>query len=219
MRRAGKAQVLENRKKEVIRLQKRFNALLKARRSLPLVPLQTPIRNGWERSFVVREDIKKSSKGKFLESLLPLINTTIFCRTKEFKEMNYKTGKIEPMVHELRMLEPKEYEKLTPQAQSQFTKEYRQVKYWLTSKTIEVYVIKQPWRFVYKIRPSYLTHEQMVDGDIESELDKLSDKLWHQGYAFKYGDYDRGSGFYEFGEVYNKIQKDLVKKEMNEWMD
>jgi hypothetical protein len=219
MRRAGKAQVLENRKKEVIRLQKRYNDLLTARRALPLVPLKTPIRYGWERTFTLREDIKKSPKGKFLESLLTKINNKVHCKTKDFVEYDYKTGKMKPIEQHLSVLDPKEYEKLTPQEQAQFNKEYRQVKYWLTSKTIEVYAIKQPWRFVFKIRPSYITHEQMVDGDIESELDKLSDKLWHQGYAFKYGEYDRGGGFYEFGEVWNKINKKIVQKELKEWTE
>lgn len=219
MKRAGKGQLYENRKKEAIRLKKRYHDLRMAEKALPLVPLSVLIRNGWERIFVVREDVKKGPHGKFLEKLLTKINTTAYCRTKDFMEYDYKTNKMKPIEQELKMLIPEEYEKLSPQEKREFNKEYRRIKYWFDTKTVEVYVINKPWRFVWKIRPSYLTHEKIVDGDIESELHKISQKLWSHGrMELKYCDH--GYSDKDLFDVTpdDKIEK-IVEKEMEEWTE
>lgn len=217
MKKVGKSRLFENRKKEVIRLRKRYNDLLAAKNKLPLVPLPVPIRNGWERSFVVREDVRKGPQGKFLEHLLLKINNTTYCRTKDFLKYNYKTNKMKPIEQELSVLKLDEYEKLTSKEQREFAKEYRRIKYWFDTKTIEVYVIRQPWRFVFKIRPSYLTHEKRVDGEIESEMKKISRKLWYPGLMeLQYGE-RRHSDKDFYDKRHDDIIEKVIEKEVKEW--
>lgn len=218
MRRQGKGQLLKDRQKEVIRLKKKYDLLWKAKRSLPLIPLDKPVRAGWERNFIVREDVRKGPHGKFLEQLLTKLNNTEICKDKSFVAYNWKTGKIEPIEQDLKILEEKSYEALTLQEKNQFNKEFRIFKFWYTTEKRPVWVIKQPWRFVFKMKPHFLTHTRAIDGDIESEMEKLSDKLWGgDRMAYKYGNHGYNSDEKDWNVPIRKIKAKLGRKEIEEW--
>lgn len=216
MRRAGKGQLVEDKKKDVIKLLKRLDILNQADKALPLVPLPHPVRNGWERYFVVREDVRKGPHGKFLERLLNKINTTEFCKTKDFKRLNWKTRKMEPIQQHLAYLDEKEFEKLDAREKTAFNKERRLFKYWFTQEYRDVWVVTKPWQFVFRIRPSFLTHEKVVNGDIESEIKKIREKLYTYRDWYKYMDHSSNPHDYDT-TAKAMIREKIAKKEVKEW--
>jgi hypothetical protein len=184
--------------KEARRMLQTYNKSWKSREEANLVPLDKPVRIGFDRFFVIRPDLLRSPKKTILQSLLPIVNNTKFCRHRKFTEKDWRTGKIRPIEQELNVLDERRFAALTEQQKSYFQLEKRKTKQWHGAIRIDtVFVFKFPWMFEFKIKPSFITHREIPDSELESLRKKLGDKLWTQLFAYKAGIAERGTWWYE----------------------
>jgi hypothetical protein len=162
------------------------------------VPLEKPLFIGYEKYFVLRDDFKSP----IVETLLKLINSHIFSKTKDFtyrvrrksKAAQLQKGRKNiPIEHSLRMLTPNEWSKLSPDEQKYFFK--KEIQKNNLQKT--VYVWSYPWMFEPRIRKKYLTKIQVIDKQIASEAAEIHNYLtvrnWHpKMYKIIYGGVNYG---------------------------
>jgi len=216
MKRTGKSQLIDDRRRALLRLEQRYNELQDAKRDLPVIPLDKPIRNGWERTFVLREDVKRSKDGPFFLSILAKLNNVDHCKRKDFKHKDYRTGKMKDIVQVIYDLDEKDYVKLSPQEQRHFFYTTKRIRRWHGyTEYRKVYVFDKSWMFVFKVRPSFLTHTKVTDGEIDSEIHKIAHILWDTKMALVYGLCDRGNWHYDdMYKVRDRIMENVLRKEM-----
>ncbi|WP_285009494.1 hypothetical protein [Pedobacter faecalis] len=164
--------VITDRDKQLIKLSKRWDQLEEQRRLQPKVPLEHPYQRGWKRFFVLRDDVKRSSKADFYEALLTKINTVEYHYDKSFKSRKLRKRR-NVSCKEQRLCEFGEHcwqvnrMNLTEDEKACFTG----VEFINTSRRPELkYMFTEPWRYVLKIAPHIITHVRLVDVDIEREL-------------------------------------------------
>ncbi len=160
-------------------LEREYSRLYKEERNLGWVELEEPIIRGWKRYFVVRNDIVRSGSKVFFEDLLKKINTVQYCHRKDFKKKKRKGGKKLYFPINQYLLKPgKPYVqkfKFTEKQLSYFEERPISKQGQLTGET--EYVIKQPWRFVLRIRPNIITHIRAKDAEIERRMHEISNYL------------------------------------------
>ena len=74
-KRARKRSVKTAKEKNVREKYKRRKEVFKEQKAIPLVPLKEPYQKGFERRFVLRDDIKKENEIEFFTHILKKINT------------------------------------------------------------------------------------------------------------------------------------------------
>lgn len=207
--------------KEALKMLKTYNSSWKSGEGSTLVPLDKPIRIGFERYFVIRPDLLRSPKKAILQSILPIVNNTVFCRNRKFMEKDWKTGKMKPISQELIPLDERRFAALSDQQKAYFVLEKRKVKQWSGAIRIDtVYAFKFPWMFEFKIKPSFITHREIPDGDLASLRKKLGDKLWYQRFAYKAGVVDRDKGWYEDrNTIRDKALSKLIEEDIREALE
>jgi hypothetical protein len=192
MKNKDRAFLIKKREKEAIKLQKRYNFLLKINRSPDLIPLEKPIRDGWVRYFVLRTDNINPKLKPTLLYLLKILNNNIFCKNKKFMYKDWKTRKLKPILQTLTELDEKTYNALEEKYRKYFFLVWKK-QYYFSNRLIKKYVFKYPDYYVFRIKPSYITHTAPVDGMIAAEQNKIENKLWNRDFfAMKYGGYSRG---------------------------
>ena len=181
--RRRKRDSINDKNKQLIRLYREDKSLNKQKWELPMIDLIPPIQRGWKRYFIVREDVRRSKMGTFYENLLQKINTVQYNADKTFKVKKKRKGR--------RIYEAKEqllkviynYElvklKLTERELACFElKTIREVRY----KTIyekQIYVFKEPWRYVLRIRPNMIYKVKAHDNELEQRIAEVHAKIWH----------------------------------------
>ena len=163
--------------KGLIQLHKQQAKLWTDWQNLPWVPLAEPYQKGWKRSFVLREDVKRSKNAAFYQALLDKINTTQYNKDKTFSTRKRRQRKYVYTVKEQSLREFTEFEwnspklKLTEKEKLFF---YRRQVWCPQSKWYTIrYAYTEPWRFVLQIRPHMITEVKMVDEQLDHEIKRL----------------------------------------------
>lgn len=180
-KRRKKRLVKEDFEKHLIQLRKLEKELWKKRKDLPLIPLEKPYQRGWQRSFVLREDVARSSEAEFYRTLLEKINTWQFSSEKSFKRKKKRKRRNVYIEKIQTVKEFSEWEwkspklELTEKEKTHFYKRER----WCSNRKryINHYVFNEPWRYVLRVRPYMVTHTKMVDSDLESEIQLLDNYI------------------------------------------
>jgi len=215
-KRKKKRLVKEDFEKHLIQLRKLEAELWKKRQNLPLVPLATPYQKGWERSFVLREDIVRSNDASFYKSLLAKINTWQYSPEKSFKKKKKRKRK---HVYVEKLQTVKEFSEsewrspklaLTEKEKIHF---YKRERWCPNCKRYKIhYVFNEPWRYVFRVKPYMITHTKMVDADLESEIRILDNYIVNQNLRHKINRLVLGkarfSGYYEYE---NPKEKNPIK--------
>jgi len=182
-RRQRRMDKFEN-EKELISLWKKKWRLMQGKRSLNWVELPKPERWGYKRFFVMREDVAKSKEADFYRGILKMIQNTILSRDKKFEYKDYKTKTKKPILQEVAGIDHKEWNKLlaagklTTKQQNCFEKRWKMHKYGRGGSW--VFEFKKPWMFVTKTQPHYITHRIVINPQLESELQELSNRIERQ---------------------------------------
>lgn len=207
-----------NRLQEKLRLEKRH---------LPFVPLAIPYQRGWVRTFRLRDDVARSSKAGFYQTLLKKINTKDFCSDKSF--LRKKRGKrrkgYEPREQWLGTFTEDEWRspklKITEQEKQHFfLKEYPRPHNRYIDKR---YTFIEPWRYVFQIKPNMITHAKMVDMVLEQQIQQLDNRLERQrlwpkisklihGYVYSYHEGEKHS---YYNPIKNKQLPQIVWEAKN----
>lgn len=180
-KRKKKRLVKEDFEKHLIQLRKLEKKLWQQQRDLPLVPLVIPYQKGWQRNFVLREDVARSSESSFYSTLLDKINTWQYASEKSFRRNKKRKRRHVYVEKNQTVKEFSEWEwrspklELTEKEKALFYKRER----WCNNfKRYKIhYVFNEPWRYVLRIKPYMITHTKMIDSDLESEIQLLDNYI------------------------------------------
>lgn len=115
--------------KHLIQLDKEERQLWRRRVRLGWEPLIPPFQKGWNRSFVLREDVAASKDTEFFQGILNKINTCHWSHQKNFRIKKRRLGRKYYVVkpQKLRDLSPFEFRRqaFTDREQTYFDIEYR----------------------------------------------------------------------------------------------
>ncbi|SHG61356.1 hypothetical protein SAMN05444671_0968 [Flavobacterium sp. CF108] len=205
-KRRKKRLVKKDFEKHLIQLRKQEKELWQKQNNLPLIPLESPYQKGWQRSFVLREDIARSNESSFYRGLLEKINTWQFSSEKSFKRKK-KRKRRNVYVEKIQTVkEFSEWEwrssklELTEKEKAHFYKRER----WCSNfKRHRIhYMFNESWRYVLRISPYMITHTKMVDSDLESEIQLLDNYITNLNLRNKINKlvdgYSRYSGYYDY---------------------
>lgn len=199
----------KDKEKKLLALHRELSSLYTQRQNARWIVLDPPIRNGYVRSFIVRPDIQRSKYGPFFEGILKKINTVQYSDKKDFKKKARKRGRKIRVPKEQHLLRPDEahFRKLG------FTEREKQLfiqksKYKPQRRmTIRYYEFADPWRFVLRVRPHYITHQRVIDPVLESKIQQLN-RLFKQEQLFarirKASGKWKGYRWFDFG---NRLHK------------
>lgn len=171
----------KDRGKQLIQLDKRRQDLAVKRYNLPLVPLEMPYQKGFERRFVLRDDVARSRHALFYQNLLDKINTVQYHHDKHFSTSKKKRRK---RIQVSRLQTLKEYDeqewrskhnKLTEAERLLF---YPRETYCVARKRKEIrYVFAEHWRYRLQVRPFMITHRKMIDEALEQEIQEIDNYI------------------------------------------
>lgn len=230
-KRESRKQFYTEKEKEYTRDYYNYQDLWEKRREDEVwIKLDKPIPYGFIRYFVLRKDIAASKKKKDMQYLLDsFLQNQWWSRTKKFKkrqssvrrrcnnlwEMMWK--KTEQLVQPI---SEKQWKTLSPRFHKYFDKIQREQRSW-DNVIIYEYVFKFSWMFEYKIEQDYYTHQRLPQGEIDSEIDRLSTKLWYQGKGANFMDRFRYTDpWKEIDKHYRKAsEKRMTHKEINDGLD
>lgn len=172
--------------KKLIGLWNKQSRLWAASRNYNWIEYPKPIRKGYVRFMVLREDIAKSREAHIYKPLLKFINSKDFSRTKKFM---YKPrgSKVKRAVQiETKSIDHYDWQKkvephLTLKQKSLFEKRWHNPSRFrgrvIGSGQWKYHFLK-PWMFVPKVEPYYVTHYLEVNPQLESETQELWNKIY-----------------------------------------
>lgn len=172
----------KDKEKQLIQLDKKQRDLRNQKWNLPLLPLDIPYQKGWKRFFVLRDDVARSKNADLFNELLSKINTIQYSNNKSFtkrKQKKRKKVEIETM-QELEFYYEWQWKdskicKLTEKERTFFIAINRWSK--TTKRFYTLFVITEPWRFVLKIKPHFITHYKMHDNVLEQQIAELENHI------------------------------------------
>ncbi|MFH6994085.1 hypothetical protein [Flavobacterium sp. FlaQc-48] len=215
-KRTKKRLVKEDFEKQLIQLRKLEVELWKKRQELPLVPLAVPYQKGWQRNFVLREDIARSSEYSFYKVLLEKINTVQFSSEKSFKKKKKRKRK-HVYVEKLQTVQEfSESEWRSPKlalTEKEKTHFYKRERWCPNCKRYKIhYVFNEPWRYVFRIKPYMITHTKMVDAVLESEIQVLDNYITNLNLRYKINKLVHGSSYrYKYYQTENPRELNPIK--------
>lgn len=164
------------------RFEKESYQIDKQIRNLGYEPLDKPIQAGYKRLFILTEETKHSKNIDFYQGILDKINTVRYSSTKIFE--NQRTSKRwrrrKRKIKEQILLEPNSH---TFHDVLKFTEDekrlFYRIKYYChqCKKDHVKYVFSEPWRFMLRIRPHWITEVVRKDTVLEQKRDELDDFL------------------------------------------
>jgi hypothetical protein len=166
--------------KEAIALQKRYRSWLKKPEGT-WVELPEPIRAGWERYFVVRPDVQRGPEGPMYDRILRLVQHVEYSNRKDFAERDWRRGnKRVTKPHVPHRADLATYNAMTPEMQKHFILSVEKDDKGRLQGP--VYELVHPWKLQSRIRPSYITHRLIPDGDVASEDKWVRDRMRDRGH-------------------------------------
>lgn len=169
--------------KEIIALWVKYMKLLRTKREhRELVELPKPVRKGYKRLFVLRQDVARSDDGSFYKKFLPELQNVQYSNEKEFMQREYPSRKLKPMGHNLKAIEHKRWNELnyTPKQKALFDEVWipnRDHRGRMSRGGRYVYVFKKSWMFVSKIEPHYITHRFIINPQLHSEIQEHCNRI------------------------------------------
>ena len=167
--------------KQLLALRRLEDILWNARKALPMVPLEEPYQKGWKRSFVLREDVKRSGHAAFYEELLAKINTVEYSADKLFKVKKRRKARNIYVARQQHLraftwqewIDPKL--KITDKEKPHF--HWQQIWNPFQKNWHERLVFNEPWRYVLKVKPHMITHAKMLDNVLEQQIAQLGNYI------------------------------------------
>ena len=167
----------ERRKLYHKKIEQNFNTLLREltslyriKRNVEWVELNPPIRKGYEKNIVPRDDYSRRKDCQYFIELAKVVNKKVFHHDKTFIQYNYQTRKKEEVHAEVRKLHPHEYAILSKKMKAEFYPVEVLTFYWGTRV---LYVLHDQWRFVEKISKHYIYQVRVVKSDVEKRIDEV----------------------------------------------
>ena len=165
----------EDKDKQLLAIHKEENNLWYQRRNLGWIELHPPVMRGYKRYFVLRSDVAKTNQAAFFEGILQKINTTDYSYRKDFKVKKRKWGKKIYVVKEQYLSQPGKlcFDRLNfTEAEKSYFEEREIPTSWGIGMQ-RVFVFRESWRFVLRVRPNIITKTRVRDEVIESRIQQI----------------------------------------------
>jgi hypothetical protein len=178
--RQKKRDIKTGQEKMLLRLHKEQTYIRQHQRNLGYVELNPPVIKGWKRYFVLREDVARSKDAVFYQNILYKINKVEYCNRKDFKKKprySRKRKNWELIEQTVKQPEHSDFVKLnfTEKEKTLFDEKY--VKHPWRKELVKVYVFKEQWRFVFRIRQNIITKVKAVDAEMAKREKEIRDYL------------------------------------------
>lgn len=180
--------------KEYRRILENYYENRKVKRNLGYYELEEPIKNGFDISWVIREDIFKSPIGWEVESILYHYGKSSWCKTRDFVR-KYKRSNNEEIKPYFVKINSNTYDSLYPWAKKWFTRDYL-AKSYRNYWGVEVFWYRctiPAYYLVEKIDVSYITHREIINPDLESEGAYLIKKLEGPKFYYKFNNSEKSN--------------------------
>lgn len=178
----------EERAKEYRRLRKRWRELQDAKFNLGWVILDKPIRHGFYKELVLREDIAKRKEAPIYLEILEATKIKVWGSSlkrleKSWVEQSLRNRRIQ--YAGIQALEKKDYDLLSAKAKRLFV--FRRCEMFNGYRT-NLYISALPaYFFKFKISRAYIYKRRIIDSEIESEIKEIESICESKYYAFVYG--------------------------------
>jgi len=162
----------------------------RSRQTTKIIPLDPPVRNGWKKNLVLREDISKSPYAAIVGPLIQYVQQTWPCDahgkvwwTKRVKDPSTRKWKdeIEEIVCKPKYIELRDWpeieKKLTLKQKGYFSKEFVKMTSWYGDYFKEVMAFNTPWMMVEKVSPNYEYFRYERDEELERKIEVLEREL------------------------------------------
>jgi len=178
MRRIKRKYIIEERIKIVLELERELKKNRKAQDNLGYIVLDKPIRDGWFRTFTLRDDILKSKDAKIYQEVIDAVKIEIWGRSKKFANKNWIKYNSKKHYHYQRpgvkFLSEKEYTKLSSKAKKQFlTVKLRRL---LGYKRVH-YCFLPKYYFHTHYRRAYVTQLKITSPELEKREQEILEIL------------------------------------------
>lgn len=217
----------EHFEKQLLQLRRQEKKLWKAWDQRGYVPLEPPVMKGYKRFFVLRDDVARGRQSEFYQELLKKVNTCEYSHRKDFKVKKRSHGRKKLVARAQHLAQP---------GLDQF------IKLKLTAKEADCFeerlffrkqslipdrrmVIKEPWRFVLRVRPNMITQTRMVAPELDSQIQQLQNYIDRHYWGHKIrkimdGNVYRWSGWLGIGKGKYKFKKCTLQQLLQEqWHD
>lgn len=145
------------------------------RRNLGYRELEKPRHHGYEAYLVLREDIANRDDAHIYQHLIDNYASVTWAKDGVFYYK--KRGYVIDNTPSFRRVDEKHYNQLDQRILKHFFHDrLKDVSTWYGIKKY-FYCYVPSYYFVMKIRKSYLTHEKIVDGELERQISFVNDKL------------------------------------------
>lgn len=169
--------------KEYLALRRREDKLEEERKNLGYRELEKPIHHGYIAYVQLREDVlrRTDKEGLAYQYIVKHFSTECWGRTLDFWDKKKKKSWFDYEQYykpKIRKLTEHEYEALHPSIQKYFYNYKRDNKMYWGGKECKIYSNVIPEHYlVIKIKKDYLTHQKIVDSELEREISFVEDKL------------------------------------------
>lgn len=190
--------------------------LWNAKRSLGFIELEKPIRKGYKKILVLRDDITRSPIASTREKLIKLLKMEIHHHDKRFmKKARKNSKKLVPITMLPLYIDRYKLAKLPPEFQSYFIYD--------PSQRSREYKFSDSWIFRERIVPHYITHVRIHDAELESRIKQLENYIDNRDIRGKmnrlyYGHHQYKLYWHEMTGRKKEIFV-LIQKEMNEYYE
>lgn len=197
--------------KEFLKMEREYLRLCKECREQPWEEIP-PFQRGWDVYVTLREDILNRDDGDFLLYLLKKYSRESFYIRKPdhirlirrgiykvYTFLNYKTKLVPSRVK----LSYNQYKELPDRERKYFRRMYKSL-----ARSKDLYKLYFPRHWIkYIIKPHIITKRRVINSSLESEKDKLYNKLSRSTY------WNRDSRHYNWAKYYNrsKFKKEAIK--------
>lgn len=166
--RQKKRAVKEAHEKLLLSLHKERRQLWQQQRNLGYVELNPPIIKGWKRYFVLRDDVARSKDAAFYQGILDKINTIEYCNRKDFRKRFIRKRKEWSLIEQaVKKPEHSEFVKLNFTEKEKLLFEEKYVKRQWQKELVKIFVFKEQWRFIFRIRQNIITKVKVLDVELE----------------------------------------------------
>lgn len=179
MSRATQKAVITERIQLVNQLEKELQRIRKAQSELGYLELPKPLRDGWYKTFRLRDDILRSKNAKTYKEVLKAVLVEIWGSEKKYADKRWK--KHFSQYHEhfqrpgIKRLNEKEFEKLSCRAKKCFVKRRRMgCKGYRNSYACTI----PKYYFVIAYRRAYMTKRKIVSPILESREQEIMEILY-----------------------------------------
>ncbi len=177
--------------RDLVRLWHKQERLWMGKRACNIVALEYPVQRGWNRFFVLRQDIARSPDADMYKGVLKWVNTSVHSRRKDFMYKPWNSKVYKPMEQGISFMREKEWKeaekKFTIKQKSLFDKRWHTIyrKDKPTNDGFWGWHLQKDWMFTFKIEPYWVTHRVVINPQLESETAEVWARIWSDGRYYK----------------------------------